>query len=300
MSMSSPSHVSSLPSELAAPAGPRPKCRPNLLEDLLVAAFGLLTSMAVAWVSWWLASRWDMAIYTLMLNWVIPAGAIICGMVAATGYWIGARFCNHRPSHTLLFNMVLISIITFFMTHYFHYQNEQVQGVAVSTLVSFPDYLVDVTSNMRYQGTGTGASGTGLGIWGWGVAALQIIGFSVGGWVVYGWLAATPYCDRCSKYLGKKTSRVVKWNDVELMYAVFPIITQMIEQGQLQEAVVAYAALGDGDEGRGNARLTMEVLKCSSCGHRRLRLTAEQHNGADWINVGDAMVETDELLNLRS
>src|SRR5688572_26158630 len=129
----------------SAPTPPRRTGKPSLVEDLIVTGFGLITSTAVAWASWWLATKWDMAVYPFMVNFVIPIGAMGCGIVAATGYWIGARLFNHRPSRTLLFNIVLVSITTFFVIHHFHYDNDDVQGVPISKLMTYPEYLVAVT-----------------------------------------------------------------------------------------------------------------------------------------------------------
>ncbi|OAI56111.1 hypothetical protein AYO49_04840 [Verrucomicrobiaceae bacterium SCGC AG-212-N21] len=295
-----PPESNSAPSPSPVPAGAPAKRtgKPSLVEDLIVTGFGLITSTAVAWASWWMAAKWDMAVYTFMVNFIIPAGAVICGIVAATGYWIGARLFNHRPSRTLLFNIVLVSITTFFVIHHFHYDNDEVQGVPISKLMTYPEYLVAVTEHMSYSSSRGGGAPTELGKWGWGVAALQVIGFSIGGFVVYGWLCSVPYCDRCAKYLSEKKSHTVRWSDPEIMHASAPSVVTLMQEGRLQEAVSAHAALGEPKPKKPKAMLTLEMRKCPACENRRLRLMAMQHNGNQWAHVGETIVDTEQPVQI--
>ena len=224
----------------AAPPAPGPKKRtgkPSFMEDLFVTGFGFATSTAVAWGSWYSASHWDFAIYTWMYAFVLPIGAVICGFVAATGYWIGARVFNHKPSKTLLINIVLVSLTTYFAIHHFHYTHDKIQGVAIEKIVpSFPDYIKNVTENMTYKigrSYNEDDQGTQLGKWGWGVAVLQVLGFSFGGFSVFGLLSAVPYCDRCKKYLSQKKSRIANWKDVSQMQAAYQEVALLMQQGHL-------------------------------------------------------------------
>jgi len=72
---------------------------------------------------------------------VIPAGAICSGFAAASGYYAGARYFNHRPTKLLLLNMVVISIATFFLIHYINYYFLIIDGRQVRELVDFARYL---------------------------------------------------------------------------------------------------------------------------------------------------------------
>ena len=186
----------------AAAPGPRPpkSAARSLVEDLLVTGAGMATSAAVAYGSFALEQRWHEAIYTWMADYVLPLGAIGCGFVAAIGYWAGSRLFNHRPTRLLLANIVLVSLGTFFAIYHLHYTHDTINGVPVDQLMSFPDYLAGVTSHLTYKisGTGAGLGPVELGKWGWGVSALQVLGFCLGGWLVYAELAAVAYCVDCS------------------------------------------------------------------------------------------------------
>lgn len=132
-----------------SPSRERRKGDPTWWEDLVVTGFGFASSTAVAWLSWLLAAKLNFAVYTWMFWFVVPAGVIICGMAAASGYWIGARLFNHRPSRLLLLNIVLVSLSTYFAIHHLHYSNDVVSGTPVSSVMSFSEYLVAVTVSRR-------------------------------------------------------------------------------------------------------------------------------------------------------
>ena len=179
------------------PIAPSAKSSARLwLEDLVVTAFGMASSGAVAYGSFYLARYHDFAVYTWMANAVIPMGAIICGFVAAIGYWIGSRVFNHKPTKLLLLNIVLVSVGTFFSIYHLEYTHSSYQGQPLEEVMSFPDYLQE------------------LGKWGWAAAGLQVLGFCLGGWAVYGILAGTPFCANCSMYFRRLWSRGTKWKDL--------------------------------------------------------------------------------------
>src|SRR4051812_1746689 len=101
-----------------APAQPPQKSTArSFAEDCTVSGFGMATSGAVAYASHYMAVHWDFAPFTWMANFVIPVGALLCGFVAATGYWIGARLFNHRPTRMLAVHILIISLGTYFTIH---------------------------------------------------------------------------------------------------------------------------------------------------------------------------------------
>jgi hypothetical protein len=283
-------------------ASPDPKKRtgkPTFFEDLIVTAFGFATSTAVAWGSWWMASHWDFAVYTWMYAFVIPLGALLCGFVAATGYWVGARLFNHKPSKLLLFNIALVSLSTFFAIHHFHYTNDKMEGVPLEKVMSFGDYLVAVTENMTYKSSrnsGSDSAGTQLGKWGWGISALQIIGFTTGGFIVFGMLGAVPYCDNCAKYLSQKKSKMAQWKAPAAMRQAYENIATLMQEGHLQEAINEHAVLGEKIRLGVQAQLTLELRKCPDCENRRLHLTAKERNGNNWTEVGTYSLHTEDPL----
>ncbi len=282
------------------PSGRSPKSSTRLfVEDLLVTGCGLATSAAVAYGSYYGAKNYDFAVYTWMANVIIPIGAIICGFVAAIGYWIGARVFNHRPSRMLLLNIVLVSLTTFFSIHELDYSHARVDGMPLAQIMSYPAYLVEVTEHMTYRSMNHSSSspdeGTPLGRWGWGVAALQVVGFSLGGFLVYGMLASATYCERCSMYFKRVWHRATKWKDKASVGAAYQELAGMLGQGKLQAAIDRHAATGDG--GRlSKGILTMQLHKCPGCENRQLRLLGQFRRGNQFQKVGETKVPTQEPL----
>ena len=252
----------------------------------------MATSAAVAYGSFYFARNSDFALYTWMADVVIPIGALICGFVAAVGYWIGSRLFNHKPSRLLLANIVLVSLGTYFSIHHLDYTHASVRGVPVAQVVSFPDYLVAVTEHMTYKDSHDTGAGTELGKWGWGVAGLQVLGFCLGGFGVYGILAATPYCHRCSMYFRSLWRRATKWKDLEAMGRAYASLSALIDGGQLQNAVDQHALSGESGKFGMRGFLTMDLRECPGCAERRLSLLAQKRNGNQMATIARRTVAT--------
>ncbi len=262
------------------------------VEDLIVTAFGMATSAAVAYGSFYLGKGTDSAVYTWMADLVIPIGAILCGFVAAVGYWIGSRLFNHKPSRLLLCNIVLVSLGTFFSIHHLDYTHAAARGTPLPQLISFPDYLVAVTEHMTYKDSHSSGAGMELGKWGWGVAGLQVLGFCLGGFGVYGILAATPYCHRCSMYFRNLWRRATKWKDLEAMSRAYQSLSALLDAGQLQAAVDQHAMSGDSGKFGMRGFLSMNLRECPGCAERRLDLLAQRRNGNQVATIARRTVTT--------
>ena len=299
--MSSPEVSPPIPPPAANPApaqGPAPSPgksgKRGFLEDMLVTGIGMASSAAVAYGSFYSEREFHFAPYTWMANFIIPIGAIGCGFVAAIGYWAGSRLFHHRPTRLLLLNIVLVSLGTFFSIHHLDYDHAFVGDRPLANVMSFPDYLVAVTTHMTYKTSSGSGEPTELGLLGWGVAALQVAGFCLGGFIVYGMLVAVPYCNRCSKYFNVLWKRTIPWKQVELMTRSYDASARLLQAGQLQPAVNEFAAVPDQSKFRAKALLTMDLRKCPTCENRRIKLTAQKRNGRNFTTVGDVTVPTEQ------
>jgi len=126
---------------------------------------------------------------------VIPAGAIISGGLAATGYYWGAKVFGRRPTCWLLLNMVAISVLTFFLFHFLTWLS--VKGQAGPAHASFFGHIATAYSESEMQ---IGHTKVGkMGGWAYLEIPLEIIGFAVGGFVVFIWLNLQPYCEACAR-----------------------------------------------------------------------------------------------------
>lgn len=278
----------------SVPAAPPAKTSARLwLEDLIVTAFGMASSAAVAYASFYLARYHDFAVYTWMANAIIPIGAIICGFVAAIGYWVGSRLFNHKPTKLLLANIVLVSLGTFFSIYHLDYSHSFYQGMPLDSVMSFPDYLVASIEHMTYKSNHSWEKATELGKWGWGAAGLQVLGFCLGGWAVYGILASTPFCANCSMYFRRLWSRGTKWKDLPEMGQQYDQLSALLDGGHFQAAVDQHAASG-AKMYRASGLLSMTQHQCPGCKENRLGLLAQKANGNHMATVAQRLVTTRE------
>jgi hypothetical protein len=180
----------------AAPPPPITSDVSRLFQDFTVSATGAATSFVTAAILVAIERSTGFSYYTLsfLSLGAIPVGAVLSGFVGASGYYLGARLFNHRPTKILLLNMVVISVATFFLIHYFHYYYFlTIEGKPVRDFISFVDFL---RIELSHNGAG-----------GYLYAALQVIGFAAGGLAVFGYLNSLPYCEKCAKYLSAKDSQ---------------------------------------------------------------------------------------------
>jgi hypothetical protein len=222
-----------------------------------------------------------------------PVGAILCGFVAAVGYWVGARLFQHRPSRLLLGNIVLVSLTTFFAIHRLNYTHALARGIPLESQMSFPDYLIAVTEHMKYKLGASSEEATELGKWGWGIAALQVFGFCFGGFAVYRLLTSVPYCSRCSMYFGKVWKRVSHWKNLDAMDIAWQSVSSLLRSGQLQAAVDLHATLDEARRFRVQGFLCMYLRKCPGCENRRLALLAKKRRGMQFATVASLVIPTE-------
>ena len=291
--------INSLPSADALPAEAPGRGRKSavrsFVEDLVVTAAGLATSTAVAYGSVAIERRWHVAVYTWMANFIFPVGAMLCGFVAAVGYWLGSRLFHHRPTRLLLANIVLVSLSTYFAIHHLHYTQAVVRGWPVEKLMSFPDYLVAVTEHMTYRSTTIGGGQPmPLGKWGWGMAGLQVLGFCFGGFIVYRALTLASYCENCSRYFRKLWRSATRWRDLAEMRQAYDVVASRLAAGQPQNAIDQHACLGANRRLVVRGLLALEVRECPGCKTRRLLLTASQRQGRYFKKISQKVVSTQE------
>jgi hypothetical protein len=253
-------------------------------QDLAVAAFGAATSFVTAIILAAIEIEFDFSIYSWMFWFVIPAGAICSGFAAASGYYAGTRYFNHRPTKLLLLNMVVISITTFFLIHYIIYYFLVVDGSRARELVDFTRYLNIVLSHtaVRFRVMRGPVSGpVELGSWGYLHAVLQIVGFAIGGVAVYKYLNAQPYCERCWKYLVAKDTQTRYTNATQLSQ-----ITTLMAAGRLQDAIAAHATRGSETAGKDpKLRSQVEIKRCKNCDQHWMKFTVSQWSKEGWVEV---------------
>jgi hypothetical protein len=174
----------------------------HFFKTTSVATCGLVTSFLTALLVAVIERLTGFDIFTFSLWFIIPAGAIGTGFAAASGYYFGSLYFHTRPNRLLLLQMVIVAGLTQLLIYYIQYATLILDdGRSVSDLIPFAQYLDVVLTKAHYR-VGRGAHDAGeVGQLGYWLAAIQFVGFLVGGLSVFAFLSDHPVCAHCKKYL---------------------------------------------------------------------------------------------------
>jgi hypothetical protein len=184
---------SSAASPAPAPAAePPPPAEGDNRGTIVVGAGSFTTLLALAGV--FALARSGTNIMGWYANMIIPAGAMLVGMVAASGYGIAAWLTGLKMTRKLMFSVMAELLISYFIAHYQEYWNLMDD----SSIGGFLRWFDESTRAFAWEEHGK--MGEPLGVLGYGLRALEIAGFVGGGALVPVILRAKPYCDPCRTY----------------------------------------------------------------------------------------------------
>ncbi len=168
--------------------------------DMIIAAGGLVTGVLAAVGNFLIARNSDVDVAGIM-----PHGAGIVGLFAASGYYFAAIMARQRPSQRLLLNMLLVGVSTFALTEYLAYQAVTVKGVRVADFVSFWDYYKIKVEHLQVSSLRDGGRPSPeLGALGYGWEAGRLLCFLLGSGVAFICLQGKSYCETCKRYFGRR------------------------------------------------------------------------------------------------
>lgn len=255
---------------------------------------GLSTSLAMAVLLSWVGRESGVAFHTYTLWFFIPAGALLSGFLAASGFFAGARLWHCRPSLPLLPTMVLASLGSYVMTHWLDYYYMRVEGIRVADYLSFFEYLRVATphQSLRVHVAGVGMLGgrpMELGMLGYGYSALQVLGFAVGALATFAHLAASPYCDACQRYFSGKLKTVRYWTDRTALQDFVGRFFDLVQAGNVLEAISAHAVEAGAEKFDPKAHFlatAVRMRECRSCGRIHLAFVAQAREPrGEWASV---------------
>ncbi|MFL5329978.1 MAG: hypothetical protein ACJ8C4_13820 [Gemmataceae bacterium] len=169
---------------------------------------GLATSAATLAGVYWLGKNTDdFHIMGWYADYVIPAGAIIVGVAAASGYGIASWVSGTRISRSLLFAVLIIQAGAYVTAEYVEYR-DVMDGLTQRGLIigpqqpSFAQYYDFKARSFAWKDKGPGNKpGTPLGGWGYVFVLLGAAGFILSGLIAPLALYSVPYCNRCQRYM---------------------------------------------------------------------------------------------------
>jgi len=168
---------------------------------------GLNTSaVTLAGVYWLGKNTNDFHIMGWYANYVIPAGAMIVGIAAGSGYAIASWLTGTRISRGLLLAVLLCQTGAYFAAEYVEYRDVmdglRQRGLIIGPEPSFPQYYDLKARSFAWKKHGPGNQrGEALGAWGYVFVLLGAAGFVLGGLIAPAVLYSVPYCERCQRYM---------------------------------------------------------------------------------------------------
>lgn len=261
---------------------------------ILAVLLGLSTSLAMAALLSWGGRESGVAFHTYTLWFVIPAGAMLSGFLAASGFLAGARLWHCRPSLPLLATMVLASVGSYVTIHWLDHRFMRIEGIRVADYVPFGEYLRVATSHQSLRvhlaRVGTlGGPPMELGKLGYGYSALQVLGFAVGAVAIHAHLAASPYCDACQRYFSGKLKTVRYWADRAALQSFVGRFLGLVQAGSVFEAISAHAVEAGEETFDSKAHFLATAVRtweCRACGRIHLGFVAQARQPrGEWQTV---------------
>lgn len=259
----------------------------KIIESSGVALAGLITSIATAIIVTAIDHFTGLNVFTFSIWVVLPAGAGLCGFLAASGYYLAAKALHQRPTSILLAQMVAIAAVTQALIYWLEYSTTAINGVYISTAIPFFDYL-DVVLTKSHMKIGRGAQvDTGeIGSFGYWLAVFQFIGFVLGAVVVYITLKNQPTCEPCNKYLKTLVTKRDSFANSESLSAYYDHeFAHPIDSAEFAAHVGIEHTAGKAE--RGTFNMETKVLGCPSCGGQAVAENVQVFNGREWKDVDE-------------
>lgn len=118
--------------------------------------------------------------------------------------FVGSSLFNFKPKISILLNMIVMSLMTYFIVQYLNYVYFEIDGYTISDYIKFWQFWnIDIANtSLQFKSNAPFL----LGLWSYPYELLKIIGFMLGGLIVYSQLDSQIFCEECSRYVLAKNS----------------------------------------------------------------------------------------------
>jgi len=171
--------------------------QPGVIVYLCGIATSVLTIFAVKW-----GNAHDFYPMGWFVNGILPAGAILIGIVSGVGYAAGSRLLHVKLGGWFLALMFATGVIDYFAVQYLTYTSVIDAARVPSEAYPFIDYLRDNAEQMSFRDRhDRNQHGSPLGLWGYCFRLLIVLGFAIGAMIPSLVVFGMKYCHRCQVYL---------------------------------------------------------------------------------------------------
>jgi hypothetical protein len=120
----------------------------------------------------------------------------------------------------------------------------------------------------------------------WVVMTLQVLGFSIGGLLVYSFLRSRPYCEDCHLLLSRKGAQTRYFDRLEEINGSVEDVLSKAKNRRLQLAVQAHGARGAAKKSKAaEFASTIRVSLCMRCETHRMDFRAMRKSGTSWKEI---------------
>jgi hypothetical protein len=290
-------------SEVAAPS--------RRVGTVLVLVAGVITTALALLGVWWLDNNTkDFHIMCWYGDYVIPAGAMIVGFAAGSGYGIASYLSGFRIRRGLLMTVLALQLAGYAGAQYLEFRSLTREGPLVDENgeeLTFARYYHIRAVSFAWDNHGH--PGEPLGGWGYFFVGLGVVGFALGGLAAPAILMKVAYCERCAMYMKSRElawvpasvpNRRVSKKDTaaQTAYAeeqeraaatattVLARVTELAGRGDslALKATLANHPAGGGEARKINrlpARLRVRLVRCRQCsdGHIQPAMVTGQGRG---------------------
>ncbi len=184
----------------------------SLWRSNLTAAGGSVTSALTVAALFHVYQMSGTDVSSFSLWFIVPVGAILAGLAAASGYYVTARLTHALPRRGLVLDCLLIALGAWLTLQVLKYRAAVFEdGQPVRDVLGIWDWFRATTEHMSLNVSFRGSTGTNtgeLGAWGYGRRLLEVAGFSLGGLAICGYLEQLPRCKACERFM--KTTALTK------------------------------------------------------------------------------------------
>jgi hypothetical protein len=236
----------------------------NLGAVFVAAASFALTAALILLVD----SLSGVNLFGLMWWGIVPIGALVTGLLAASGSYFGALKLNVKPSGLTAGVMLIAAASVQVALYYARYVRATTEdGQPIAELVSFSRFVGWMLEQTKYSvivygyRPGGADGGLGVGAFGYVLAGLQFLALIAGAAIVYVILADKPYCDRCAKFL-RPVSKLELW-----LRGGAEVLSELRKEEPLSDGY--FRALRTRPAGR-DAALVIQLSTCPGCAREAL------------------------------
>ncbi|HEX4084720.1 MAG TPA: hypothetical protein VHY22_07415 [Chthoniobacteraceae bacterium] len=141
----------------------------------------------------------------LYLDYLLPVGAMLVGIVAGSGYGMAAWITGARIPRALLWVVILFQCAAYFYAQYLVFERMHLVYKDTGLPVGFFQYF-DVAARSFAFKSSDGTSANAMGVWGYAFRFLEVAGFAAAGVIIPLFVRGIPYCESCQRYMRRKVA----------------------------------------------------------------------------------------------